>query len=146
MSNAGARWLGVGAEAGLAARCVGLLGWMAVACVPVSLASYTFYGFSGVGASVAAAGCCLAGAVPPLVFARLLPGHSNALWNLGFGMAFRMGIPLAVGLLAHAQGSAWTRSGFMLALVAYFWVGLIFDTLSMLSVIRGQSQTTARCG
>lgn len=120
--------------------------WMALACVPVSLAAFSTYGMPGVIASVAAAGCCLAGAVPPLVLIRLLPGPAYALHHLGLGMLFRMGIPLTIGLLGHTRKAPWAESGFLLALVAYFLVGLVFDTLNMLAIVREQSPTTARWG
>jgi hypothetical protein len=117
---------------------------MFAAGVPVSIAAYAAHGMSGVVASIAAAGCCLAGAIPPLALARLLPGHTYALHHVGLGMLFRMGIPLGIGLSVHVQGLPLAKSGFLLALVVYFWVGLIFDTLSMLSSIHAPAQTTER--
>jgi hypothetical protein len=139
-----ARWLGVGKDTGLAARCVGLIGWMAVAALPISLVAYSVHGTAGLKASLVAAAICLLGAVPPLVLSKLMAGPQYAMQHLAFGMLFRMGAPLMAGVIAHVKHWSLLESGFLLCLVGYFWVGLVFDTLNLLSTIDHRSHRSAQ--
>jgi hypothetical protein len=68
------------------------------------------------------------------------------------GMISRMALPLVIGLLIQVQGGLLSRSGFLLDLVAFFLVGLAYDTLCLV-VANGattpaptNSHTSARIG
>lgn len=139
MNESTARWLGIGGETGLAARCVSILAWMLVALAPVSWVGYLLYGQIGVVAAAAAALCCLAGAIPPVVLAQYLRGPQHALLHVVVGMFSRMTIPLALGIVVQYRRGPLSAAGFLLDLVVFFCVGLLFDTLSLLSAAQSAS-------
>lgn len=143
MKRFSASWLGVGGDTGVATRCTFLLAWMLVAFAPVAATQYLLNDAQGVLAATAAMACCLAGAVPPVLFATLLPGPQYALAQIGLGMASRMTIPLVLGLTVHFQRGSISQAGFLLDLVVFFWVGLTYDTLCLLAEIQQQTNHPA---
>jgi hypothetical protein len=95
-------------------------------------------------AAVVAGFCCLVGALPPLFVAHHWRGPQYALHHVVVGMFSRMALPLALGLLVQVQAGPLSRAGFLLDLVAFFLVGLAYDTLCVLVSAKACSLATEK--
>jgi hypothetical protein len=139
-----ARWLGLGDQSGLAARCLAVTAWMLIALLPVAWIGFQLHGPTGVLAASVAAFCCWVGALPPILVAERWRGPQYALHHVVVGMFSRMALPLALGLAVQVQGGSLSRAGFLLDLVAFFLVGLAYDTLCVLVSAKSAPLTTER--
>jgi hypothetical protein len=85
-------------------------------------------GSSGLAAAAAAAGACLAGAVPALVASRLLRGTRHALCGMLLAMALRFAVPLGIGLGCHLSGGPLAEGGILYYLLVFYPITLGVET------------------
>ncbi|MBL9125414.1 MAG: hypothetical protein JNG90_17380 [Planctomycetaceae bacterium] len=130
----------------MAARCLAVTLWMSLALVPVAWIGYSLHGSTGLLAAVFAALICLAGALPPVLAAHRWRGPEYALHHVLLGMVSRMVLPLVLGMVIQFQRGPLSQSGFLLNLVAFFLVGLAFDTLCLVVASTGSSRAAPRLG
>ena len=122
-------WLSRWRGRSLAAR-GGLLG-LAVLVFYVAVAPVAFFigSMSGLWAAAVAAMVCLVGAAVALAISHLLRSPEHALYGVLFGMAARMCIPLASGLLLHLCGGALAEAGVLYYLLVFYPLTLGVETM-----------------
>ena len=99
---------------------------LAAAVAPVA---GLWHGPAGLGAVAVAAGVCLLGALTALAIAHVLRAPRHALWGVLLGMAVRMGVPLACGLVFHLRGGALVDAGLLYYLLMFYPVTLGVETV-----------------
>ena len=135
--NGIALWLERQRPLGLAACCARLVLAVVLWGVPVSFAAYLQSGQSGVLASLVALGICLVAGLMALSATAALRGPNIALWSLLFGLLFRMGLPLGLGLYLSRSQPALAKAGVFGLIVVYYLFTLIAETLLSLRLTRG---------
>lgn len=103
------------------------------------------YGRAGVVATCLAAAVCWFAAVASLVATSLLRGPQVALFALLFGMLFRMGLPLVVGLVVSSSIPQLAAVGVFGQIVVFYLIALVTERLLALSLV-ASAQTAQAAG
>ncbi|MBN1910795.1 MAG: hypothetical protein JW818_13705 [Pirellulales bacterium] len=127
----------------LAARGGVLVAALAAPCVLLAAPiGYFHSGMTGILAAVTAAALCLAGAGAALVVNEPFRGTDRALKGLLWGMIFRMGIPLGLGLAVQLTGTALAGAGFLLYLLVFFELALAVEVYLSLPAPKSEQGET----
>ena len=94
------------------------------------------HGWDGVAAGGVAAGCCWFGAIAALVLGGILARRGNAAHGVLLGMLFRLGIPLAVGIVLDRRGGPLAEAGVFGMILIYYFVTLVAETALSLKLIQ----------
>ena len=86
-------------------------------------------GWSGVWAAGVAAATCWGGALTALVVGAMFGQGANAVSGVLLGMVFRMGVPLAVGMVFHRLGGTLAEAGVFGMILGYYFVTLVVETV-----------------
>ncbi len=97
-----------------------------------------------VAAASLAAGLCLAGAMAALLAAHWLRDPKLVLQAVLCGMATRMVVPLATGLLIHLRGGPLADAGVLYYLLAFYPLTLGVETFLSLPQTAAQPKTSPR--
>ncbi len=106
-----------------------ITGVMLIAFVGLASLGWSRFGSPGLVAAVVACGVCWVSGLIALSAALLFRDSQQATQGLLFGMLFRMGLPLAVGLGLTQSRSELLKAGVMGMLVGVYLVGLFVETL-----------------
>jgi hypothetical protein len=118
-----------------ACACAGLT-LVVVAAFPVfAWYGYISAGTTGIAAAAVAAGVCWLGAMIALVIAGISDDPPKALSAVLAGMIFRLGLPLAAGLLLRQYVPSLAAAGVFGMILCYYFITLIADTLFLLRLI-----------
>jgi hypothetical protein len=106
-----------------------------------ALAAVGFYlsqhsGDLGWQAAAIAAGVCGLGSTLALVLTALCRGPNGALYSLLFGMLFRMGLPLGVGVWLTKTSPDLADAGVFGAILVTYLVTLAVETVLVLPLVR----------
>jgi len=126
-------------ERGLVVRAMVLV--LAVVGLYLLVAPLAWYwsGSTGLVAATVAGICCLVGSGIALITGEPFRTPRRALYGMLLGMAFRMGVPLAVALVVYAQAGLLIRAGFVYYLLVFFEVALLVEVfLSLPPAQRGK--------
>ena len=126
-------------------RCCALLFFVIIgAFLPIGGWGYISYGMTGVIAALVAAGTCWMGGTLALISTAIASrGSTAAMWALLFGMLFRMGLPLAVGLALNRAGGPLASAGvFGMVLVFYLLILVVETPLSIKFLHHNQQQVS----
>ena len=134
--NGIALWLERQRPLGLAACCARLVIAVVLWGLPVSFFAYLQSGRGGVLASLVAGSICLVAGLMALAATAMFRGPHVALWALLFGLLFRMGLPLGIGLYLSRSQWALAEGGVFGLIVAYYLFTLIAETLLSLRLTR----------
>ncbi|HYW80472.1 MAG TPA: hypothetical protein VE890_12895 [Thermoguttaceae bacterium] len=105
-----------------------LASFVLVLLVPIGLLGWAMDGMAGTAAASVAATLCFVGAALALGLSHLLRAPEHVLYGVLMGMAARMGIPLASGMVVHLHGGALAQSHFLHYLLVFFPVTLAVET------------------
>lgn len=98
-------------------------------------------GSVGLAAAGLAAGVCLGGAAAALATSHVFRAPQHVLYGVLFGMAARMGLPLAAGLICWRQGGPLAEVGVLYYLLIFYPITLGVETVLSLPVTtHGASQ------
>jgi hypothetical protein len=117
---------------------------VAVAFPVVAAMAYQWYGAAGVFAAAVAAIVCWAAATLALVCTALLQGPQAALYAMLFGMLFRMGLPLGIGLVLSRTSPVLAGAGVFGFIVVFYLVTLVVETLLSLTFVKRETAAGAR--
>jgi hypothetical protein len=92
-------------------------------------------GYRGVAAALVAAATCWAGAAAALILGGVLQSTKNAVHGILLGMVFRMGVPLAVGLVLHRWEGPLAEAGVFGMILGFYFVTLAAETLLSLRMV-----------
>ncbi|MBN1589970.1 MAG: hypothetical protein JW888_10680 [Pirellulales bacterium] len=112
---------------GLVTRATVLVLAVAVVYLLVAPGAWCFGGPVGPVSAAVAGLCCLAGAMLALISGEPFRTTERALHGMLLGMAFRMGIPLGVGLAVYLHGGALVQAGFIYYLLVFFEITLLVE-------------------
>jgi len=114
-------------ERSLAVRATVLV--LAVVAFYALVAPVAWYlsGPNGPVSAAVAGSCCLLGAGLALVSGEPFRATRRAMYGMLLGMAFRMGVPLTVGLLIHYHGGLLAQTGFVYYLLVFFELTLLVE-------------------
>lgn len=104
---------------------LGAVGLMYVVLAPIGWMRFGSWAFA---ASAVAAGFCLAGGVPALLFSRLFRGKEVLIFGVLLAMGFRMAAPLAGVILLRLSGGPLVKAGFLHYLLGFYLVTLTVET------------------
>jgi hypothetical protein len=119
----------------VAAACVLLTGVVIVAFPVFGWFGYTRSGIDGLLAAAVAAVVCWLGAFIALVITGVLRGTPQAVSGILAATLFRMGVPLAAGLLLSSFGGPLAKAGVFGMVVGYYLLTLVVETLLSLRLI-----------
>ncbi len=123
---------GRGLASGLAVLTVAL----GVTLLGVGWWSQAQQGRDGLQAAVVAAAICWLGSSLALILTAISRGPQAAVWTLLFGMLFRMGLPLAAGLMLQRAGGPLAEAGVFGKVLIFYLVALAVETPLSLRVLR----------
>jgi hypothetical protein len=118
-------------------RCLLLSLAVGLAYPLIGLAASQKFGQAGWLAALVAALVCWFGSTAALVLTALLRGPQTALYSLLFGMVFRMGLPLAAGIVLSQQSPRLAAAGVFGCIVGFYLVTLVAETLLSLPLVQG---------
>jgi hypothetical protein len=133
------RWRRRAADWSLAFRCLALALVVAAAYPVIGFLASQRVGEDGWLAALVAAGVCWFGSTVALVLTALLRGPQAALYSLLFGMLFRMGLPLAAGILLSQSSPRLAAGGVFGCMVGFYLVTLVAETLLSLPLVQGSA-------
>jgi hypothetical protein len=103
--------------------------------------AWSLSGSPGLAAAGLAAGVCLGGAAAALAISYIFRAPQHVLYGVLFGMAARMGLPLAAGLICWRHGGPLAEAGALYYLLIFYPITLGVETVLSLPVAaRGASQ------
>ena len=91
------------------------------------------------GAAALAASICWLGAALAMIFTALMRGPQGAMLAMLFGMAFRLGLPFAVGLMLSRRFVELEAAGFFGLVLGFYLVTLVAETLLVLPLVKTNS-------
>ena len=138
-----AHWLATLRGRGVGTRTVVLVAVVLVVWGIVAVVAGALAGAMALAAASVAAALCLAGAVAALLSGHWLRDPKLMLHALLAGMATRMGIPLAAGLVIHLRGGLLSDAGVLYYLLLFYPVTLGVETFLSLPSAGVQSRTDA---
>jgi hypothetical protein len=116
-------------------RCAALLLAVSICAFLVGLYLASHSGAAGWQAAALAAAICWFGSSVALVLTALLRGPNGAMYSLLFGMAFRMGLPLAAAIWLSRSWPALAEAGVIGAIIVVYLVTLVAETLLVLPLL-----------
>ncbi len=127
-----------------ASRLAGLLTAILALAWPIYAGvGYGLHGVPGIWSATAAGVVCWAAALGALLIAAVATGrHAVIIWVLG-GMALRLGVPLAFGILAKERSAVLAEGGILTMVLAYYLLALPIETWLSLKLIPRSSQQPA---
>lgn len=131
-------------QAGTARLCGWLTLWMAAAFPVFAAIGYWHSGRWGVVACAVAGGVCWAAALASLFLLCLLRGSAYVPHAFLLGMLFRVGLPLAAGMILSRPGSPLADAGVFGMMVAYYLVGLFVETLLSVRLVNSSAGRAAK--
>jgi hypothetical protein len=99
---------------------------------------------NGLWAAVVAGGICWLGAMAALLLVGLMRGGPQVVHGTLLGMLFRMGLPLAAGLLLTVRGGPLADAGVFGMIVVYYLIGLLVETLLSVSLVGSSTGTVVK--
>lgn len=126
-------------------QCCALLLFVIVAALLlIGWWGFSNHGTTGLIAALVAAGTCWLGGTLALISTAFAGrGSTAALWSLLFGMLFRMGLPLVVGLALNRAGGPLASAGvFGMVLVFYLLILVVETPLSIKLLQHNQQQVS----
>jgi hypothetical protein len=121
-----------------------LVGILVAAFPAYAWAGWLHSGGMGVWAAAVALLVCSASALLALILAGILQGSQHAVNAMLMGMALRMGVPLAAGLLLHSQGGPLAKAGVFGMILAYYLLTLVVETVLSLRLVPRQTNSQDR--
>lgn len=104
-----------------------------IALLPVGAVAYSLYGTLGLTAAAVAWAICVGSGLAALIISLLLRDTPLVLYQVLFGFALRMGIPLALCMVMVTQGSPLVDAGFIFYILVFYMVTLLIDTALLLA-------------
>ena len=113
-----------------------------VAVFAIAFPGFAYYGHQshgaeGVWAAVVAAVVCLGAGLVALVFLALFREPLQTMNGIGLAMLFRMGIPMATGVILTNVGGPLAEAGVFGMIVGFYLVGLLVETLLAVHLLNG---------
>lgn len=104
--------------------------------------AYRSAGLAGVAAAAIAAGACLAGAMSAAVISGWFRNPEHALYEVLFGLMFRMAVPLALCMVVMLRGGRLVEAGFPYYVLIFYLATLAISTA--MSLPGGKIRETRR--
>ncbi|MEQ8788742.1 MAG: hypothetical protein RIC55_20695 [Pirellulaceae bacterium] len=120
----------------LVGSCLILVGVLVLAFPAYAWFGYARSGANGIAVAAVALLVCGASAVLALLVTGLLQGGKQAVNALLSGMALRMGVPFAAGMLLQSQGGPLAEAGVFGMILAYYLLALAVETVLSLRLIK----------
>ncbi len=117
------------------AACAALTGVTLLALAVIGWLGYSASGVAGVWAAATAAGVCWFGATIALVLVGVSQAAKQAVSRVLAGMAFRMGLPLVVGLILDRRGGPLSEAHVFGMIVVFYLITLFVETWLALRLV-----------
>ena len=121
---------------GLVWRCAMLAAVVWVAFCGVVWFAHERSGAVGVQAAAVAAAVCWFSGTLALVSASLFRDPRQMMFQLLFGMIFRMGLPLGIGIMLQTRGGVLSHAGVFGYIVGFYLLTLVVETFLALTLAK----------
>ncbi len=115
-------------------QALALLGFLLVAAAIVIPVAYVVRQQAGAASAAVAWMTCFVSGLVALGLVRLFNGPNSVVPQVLLGMFPRMGIPLAVCMVAYLKGGALVDAGFVYYILVFYFVTLVVETVLLVGV------------
>ena len=108
---------------------------LVIAFVAIGWVNFRFHGQMGVVSAGVAVVICWLSAVIALTISAVMRGPQNAIQGVLLGMIFRMGLPMAAGLILSINVPPLAKAGVFEMILVFYLITLVVETILSLGLV-----------